>query len=142
MSTEENKAIIQQWLERAWSQGDFSVLTASVAPDATIGLLNGAARPYNPAVAEQGIRRWRDCFSNYRYHKVELVAEGDTVVVCAAFTGTHTAPFTSGPRTIQATSHTIDVAEVIICRVRHGKIAEVRAVYDRLLLLEQLDATP
>jgi predicted ester cyclase len=142
MTTEANKAVVQRWLERAWNQGDYSVLPDCVAADATVGVLHGAAQPFGPAAAEAGIRRWRDAFADYRYHKVQLVAEGDTVVVCAAFTGTLTTPYTIGAQTIPPAGQTIDVAEVLICRLRDAKITEVRVVYNRLQLLEQLGVTP
>jgi predicted ester cyclase len=142
MSTEANKAVVQQWLERAWNQGDYRVLPDCIAADAVIGALHEAAKPYDPAEAEAGIRRWRDAFADYRYHKVELVAEGDTVVVCAAFTGTLTAPYTIGAQTVPPAGQTIDVPEVLICRLRDAKITEVRVIYRHLLFLKQLGVTP
>ena len=70
-----------------------------------------------------------------------MVAEGDMVVTRLRFTGTHTsanlriAAHTAPPR-----NKTFEEAEMVMTRLKDGKIIESWATWDRLSFLEQLGA--
>jgi hypothetical protein len=49
---------------------------------------------------------------------------------------------TVASRTLPATDKPFSVGEIIIFRLANGRIHEVWTAWDRLSLLEQLDATP
>ena len=139
------KAVVLRWLGPAWSEGDYAVLPECLAPDATICFLaGGEPRPYSLAQAEAHIRAERALFSDYRYTVHRLVAEGDTVVAVATFGGVHDV----GPITTRAgavvppTGRRTAVAEVLVCRLAGGKIAEVLYLLDGRQLPQQLGVSP
>lgn len=64
----------------------------------------------------------------------EILAEEDTVVVRFTLRGTHTGSFNGIP----ATGRSIAVPVIAILHVEGGRIAELRAVADRVGLMRQL----
>jgi len=69
-----------------------------------------------------------------------MIAEDDMVAVCVTFTGTHRGLLRWGPRRLPPTGKPVREAELFVFRVVDGKIVESWATWDRLSLLEQLDA--
>jgi predicted ester cyclase len=69
-----------------------------------------------------------------------MVGEGDRVAIRVRFTGTHTGMFEIEGRTLAPTNSQVDEAEMFICRVSDGKIVESWAVWNRLGVLQQLNA--
>jgi ketosteroid isomerase-like protein len=135
------KAVVLRWLGPAWSEGDYAVLQECIAPDATICFLaGGEPRPYGPAQAEAHIRGERDRLSDYGYTVHRLVAEGDTVVAVTTFGGVHDlAPITNRAGTVvPPTGRRLAIAEVMVCRIAGGKIAEVQYLTDNTQLPKQL----
>ncbi|MFE7301583.1 ester cyclase [Streptomyces sp. NPDC057579] len=92
-----------------------------------------------PGAAIEGFRQQLAAFSAERrddgFHAEQLIAEGDEVVarlrVRAVHTGYH-------PRMPEPTNRRCDVEQIWIFSVRAGRIAEIRAVSDRLGMFLQL----
>jgi ketosteroid isomerase-like protein len=144
-SADAAKAVVLRWLGPAWSEGDYAVLPECIAPNATIRFLaGGEPRPYGPTQAEAHIREARARVSDYRYTVHRLVAEGDTVVAVTTFGGVHD----RGPITTRAgavvppTGRRTAIAEVLVCRLAGGKIAEVQYLLDGTQLPQQLGVAP
>jgi predicted ester cyclase len=76
----------------------------------------------------------RQSFSDLRFAEDETIAEGDTVVVAATMTGTHTGSFQGQPPTGQP----IHQRQVHIFHLAAGQIADHRALRDDLGLFMHL----
>jgi steroid delta-isomerase-like uncharacterized protein len=141
MSTHANKAIVRRLLEEAWNQNQLAEIDAYVAADRVHHSGTGAG-PQGSASLRAGINAWRTGFPDLQYHIEQMIAEDDMVAVCVTFTGTHRGLLRLGPRTLPPTGKPVREAEIFVFRVVDGKIVESWATWDRLRLLEQLDALP
>lgn len=75
-------------------------------------------------------------FPDFRLVVGAQITQGDVVVTRATFVGTHAGELLGIP----ATGRRIEFDEVLIMRVRDGRITEVWALADELSFLEQLGA--
>ncbi|KOG52038.1 ester cyclase [Streptomyces griseoflavus] len=91
--------------------------------------------PDAPGAAFDGFRQQLDAFSEARMEPRELIAEGDRVVARLLVGGVHTG---AHPRMPRPTGRRFAVEQIWIFTVRAGKIAEIRAVSDRLGMFAQL----
>lgn len=73
-------------------------------------------------------------FPDWRWRRIQLVAEDDRVAAHVRGSGTHTAEF----RGIAATRRHVNVAEFGMYRVLHGRITEFAGTADHIELLSQL----
>jgi predicted ester cyclase len=85
------------------------------------------------------IKNWLGGLPDFQYHIEDMIAEGDRVVTCVRFTGTHTGTFEVASRTLAPSNQKLNEAEILIMRVADGKIVESWATWNRLSVLEQLD---
>ena len=139
MSIHENKAIVRRLLEEAWNQHQLAEIDAYVAADRVHHRGTGVG-PQGPEALRAGINAWRTGFPDLQYHIEQMIAEDDMVAVCVTFTGTHRGLLRWGPRRLPPTGKPVREAELFVFRVVDGKIVESWATWDRLSLLEQLDA--
>jgi steroid delta-isomerase-like uncharacterized protein len=73
------------------------------------------------------------------YHTVDdTIVDGDRVAVRFTLRGTHGGDFMGLP----ATGKPVVVGAVVVMRVEDGRAAELRGVFDRLGLMQQLGAIP
>jgi predicted SnoaL-like aldol condensation-catalyzing enzyme len=133
-TSESNKKVIQQLIERVFINHDLSQLDEIMRDDYI----------QHNDIAAQGkagfVALFKQTFKSipdFRYRINRLVAEDDIVVAYCTTTGTHTAGEWIGnpPRGGQLNFDVVD-----IFRVQDGKIAEHWDVADRLTLFSQLGA--
>jgi steroid delta-isomerase-like uncharacterized protein len=140
MSEEENKELVRRYFEEAIDRveiydeilsNDFQVYAIH---HATIGSDEGRGPQAFKAFAAWLHSVWSDpC------HTVdEMVAEGDRVTARWTFRGTHTGEFFGLPPTGRKVSY----CGITIFRIADGKLAEARALFDRLWLFQQLGVVP
>jgi len=140
MATEDYKAFIRQRFESAWNSDNSAALDELYSPDNIHHSGNSPGR-LGPNEIRRMIKAWRDAIPDYRCSIEEVVAEGDTVAVLLQFTGTHTsAPLTVPSRTALPKSRRFRESEIIMFKLKHGKVVESWATWDRLNFLEQLGA--
>lgn len=90
-------------------------------------------------LVKQLIADWHKAFPDSRTQVINLVAEGDLVIVHSVFTGTNTGPFMGMP----ATNRAVRIEQTDIIRFdAAGKGVEHWAVIDQLTLLQQLGVIP
>jgi predicted ester cyclase len=131
MSTEENKAVMRRFFEEAWNRNKLSVVEETFSVDSRLG----------PDQLRKMITAWRTAIPDYHCHIEDMVAEGDMVVTRLRFTGTHTsANLQIAGRTAAPQNKTFEEAEMVMTRLKNGKVVEVWATWDRLSFLEQLGA--
>ena len=140
MSTERNKTIVRRFFKEAWNNNNLSVAGETYSAD-NIHHFGGAPGPLGPDQAREQIAAWRTAIPDYRFHIEDMVAEDDMVVTRLRFTGTHTsASLRIAGRTATPQNKAFDEAEMVMTRLKDGKIVESWATWDRLSFLEQLGA--
>lgn len=133
-SVEENRSLVRRFVD-AVNARDYEALDAIVAPDIV---------RYCPATPDVVVRNRDDLrrflamdaetFPDNRVQLDTLVAEGNVVAFWAAYTGTQTGAM--GPFPASGKRASAEFAGTF--RIEHGRIAEVRLVWDNVSLLKQL----
>ena len=140
MSTERNKAIVRRFFEEAWNNNDLAVADETYSVD-NVHHFGGSRGTLGPDKMREMITAWRTSIPGYRFHIEDMVAEGDVVVARLQFNGTHTAAgLQIGARTATPQNKSFAEAEMVMARLKDGKIVESWATWDRLSFLEQLGA--
>lgn len=136
MSTEENKAVVRRYLEEIWSAGKLEAAN-EIMTEAF--MFHGPIRDLEGLDAfKQFVAGIHTTFPDVNFTVEDLVAEGDKVVVRWSMTGTHTNEFMG----IAATGKPFTVPGTSIAHFSGEKMAEIWLYWDRLGMLEQLDAVP
>ena len=81
---------------------------------------------------------WHTAFPDSTFAVEEMIAEGQNVVVCATYSGTHTGEFQG----IAATGRQVAGTWIGMFRVRDGKIVERWVEWDLLSFYQQLGVIP
>ena len=138
MSTQDNKAIAERLLD-AWNRSDWSTVEDLFAPD----YVNHNPPPV-PGISGdrdgqmQVMQYFRQAFPDGRAETLNLLAEGDKVVVHDRIRGTHQAEFMGVP----ATGREVTIDFIHIFRIAGGRIAERWGLVDAMGLMQQLGAVP
>ncbi|MGJ5754413.1 ester cyclase [Streptomyces puniciscabiei] len=88
-----------------------------------------------PGAAFEGLRRQSEALAPLTVRVDELIGEGDRVVARVTQRGVHSG---AHPRMPEPTGRSFEIEAIWIFTLREGKIAEIRAVSDRLGLFAQL----
>ena len=136
MSTEANKALVQQFVEEFWSGGNVAVAEEMIAKDATIYANNQEVTDIDTFKALA--RSMRTSFPDWYSTLEELVAEGDKVAERWTGRGTHQGEFQGIP----ATGRRVAVPGTVFYRIVEGRIVEFRGQFDRMSMMEQLGVLP
>lgn len=138
-STEANKALIREIVERALNQGDFSLADDEhFTPDYTVHIPGREDLPRGPDAFRGVIGMWRTAFSDWHMTIEDLVAEGDLVANRFTTTGTHDGPLMGIP----PTGRRMVVHGQELHRVSEGKVAETWVVDDVPGIMVQLGVVP
>lgn len=136
MSPEQNEAVVRRYIEEVWNRHDLDAIEVLVSPD----YLNHAAS--SAEYQRGGARRiWEWLLSVFPDHRSDIedaAADGDTVAVRGACSGTHEGE-TSG---IPPTGRRFAAQQSHWFRVADGKLAEHWAVRDDLGMMRQLGVIP
>jgi steroid delta-isomerase-like uncharacterized protein len=131
MPTDANKALIREFFEQVWNQGDESAIARFIAEDA------GGNDP-DFGMGREGFtrqwRQWQAAFSDLHFEIEEMVAEGDTVVARWTLTGTHTGPFLG----LAPTGRAIRVGGMSMDHLRDGVLVCGFDGWDALGMRQQL----
>ena len=136
MSAEENKAIYLRVVEDL-NQGDLESSLAFTAPDAT---LNG--QPLGREGDRHRAEILATAFPDQRYDILEMVAEGDMLVVRWRMTGTHEGELAGPTMTIAPTGKSIDIWGMSMYRMEGGMAKEIWERFDMMEFLGQLGVLP
>jgi predicted ester cyclase len=102
----------------------------------------GDYRPYALRQGHEGIKAsvadaWT-AFPDYHEELLELIGEGDRVVVHLAISGTQRGQW--GP--LPPTGKRVQFEEIVILQIRDGKVRRQRGIVDNLNALRQLGVVP
>ena len=138
MSTDPTTAVVRRFFEELITQGRLEVADEIYTADYT-NYLPGAPEPLRGADAEKAyVAAWRSAFPDAVMTIEQLIVDGDTAAVRATFRGTHRGEFNGIP----PTGRTATMAVANFLRVREGRIAENRPIFDGLSLMQQLGVIP
>jgi steroid delta-isomerase-like uncharacterized protein len=133
MTTEENKALVREFLERVWNRGDVGAIDAYVAGDYLPHAMPGL-HITGPAAYRQAVDLTRAAFPDLQTTFEDVIGEGDRVVVRGTDRATHRGEFMGRP----ATGRPVTIHWIGIYRVADGKIVEEWLQSDMMGVLQQI----
>ena len=137
MSVEENKALVRRLFEESWNKGNLEVSDELISSDCVLHY-RGTVFPVNGDAGKAIVAAWRTAFPDFQFFFEDCIAEGDRVVLRIPFRATHRGEFFG----IAPTGKQINVTEMLIARIKDGKVVEMWEEYDQLGMLQQLGAVP
>src|SRR3712207_922009 len=132
MSAEENKALVERFVEEFWNEGNTSAADELMAPDAEIHMPTGEVVDVDGLKGFAGT--FRESFPDWHSTFEELVAEGDRVAERWTGRGTHQGELQGIP----PTGKRVEVPGSVFYRIVGGKIVEFRGQLDMMGLMQQL----
>jgi steroid delta-isomerase-like uncharacterized protein len=140
MSTEQNKALIQKWVDEVLNTGDISDQSPAyqlVAAD-FVGHFPGQPPIEGLEAFRQFGSLYFSAFPDLQITPEDLIAEGEKVTMRYGWRGTHKGELMG----IAATGKQVTTSGISILRVANGKIAEQWDSFDTLGMLQQLGVLP
>jgi predicted ester cyclase len=134
MSAEENKALVERFVEEFWNEGNLSTTDELMAPDAEIHLPMGDV--VNPDEAKGFAAMWRESFLDWHSTFEELVAEGDRVAERWTGRGPHRGELQG----IAPTGRRVEAPGSVFYRIVDGNIVELWGQLDMMSVMQQLVA--
>jgi steroid delta-isomerase-like uncharacterized protein len=139
MSNDELKGLGEKWLD-AVNRHDVEAAVALCAED----IQNHAATA--EAQGASGIRtimtKLLQAFPDLRYHREDLLADGDRVVMRVKMTGTNTGPLAFSRFPLPASGKSFETEQIHIMRVANGKFVEHWVGRDDVGMMRQLGHLP
>ncbi len=135
---ETNKALVRNFIEEVMNEGKLEALDELCAPTYTS---YSPDYPYKQMGLEETrgmISMFRTAFPDLQGTIESLVAEGDKVIHCSTFGGTHLGELQGIP----PTGKYVTITAMAVTRCEDGKIVEDRGLIDMLGLLQQVGAVP
>jgi steroid delta-isomerase-like uncharacterized protein len=132
MSLQENKALVQRFVQQVQNQHDLDALDEIFSPDFVD--YGGMSKPPTREGARNLFIELNTAFPDARFEIHRQLAESDKVVTHKTFHGTHRGSFMSIPPTGKGVS--FDVIDILT--VSGGMITEHWTVSDMLGLMQQL----
>ena len=134
MSTleDDNKRLVRRYPEEVATGGDLDLLEELLAEDyvehGPFGDVHGVRED------REQMRTLLDAFPDFEASVEDIIAEGDTVAMRVTLSGTHDGEFMG----IEPTGNAFEIQNMVLTRVRDGKIAERWLQPDLLGQLNQL----
>ncbi len=135
MITEENKTIINRFLRELGK--DLTAIDVFFSPNA-LAHLPGSPEPTNRDGFKEFVTLLYTAFPDLDHTVEDQIAENDRVVNRVTARGTHQGYFQG----IAPTNRQITITDILITRIKEGKVIELWAQFDALGLLHQLGVLP
>jgi predicted ester cyclase len=138
MAAQDNKAVGERLMD-AWNRSDFAEVEQIVSPD----FVNYNPPPIPGAGADRdglltAMRYLRQALPDGRGEIVNLLAEGDKIVVHDIIRGTHEGDFMG----VSPTGRRVSFEFIHIFRLADGRIVERWGLADAMGLMQQMGAIP
>lgn len=136
--SEQNKQLVRDITEQIWNQHRLEAIPKFYAEDYVVDY-----RPYSPIRhghdAIRGmVERSVATFPDYHEELHELVADGDLVVARLTISGTQKGQWGA----IAPTGKHVEFEEIVMLKIRDGKVVWQRGIVDNLSALRQLGVIP
>ena len=132
--SDQNKATARRIVEDHWNKKNPALIEELFATNCAFHTPDGALQ------GQDGARLLYDAyataFPDFRLQSDDILADGDKVVVRYTFTGTHEGALADIP----ASGKQANVQGIVIFRLAGGKADEVRFVWDKFALMQQIGA--
>jgi predicted ester cyclase len=133
---ERNKALVRRLTEEVWNRAEFDKLADYYSEDFVTDYAPYAPPRRGLAGIRMMVEGAHKTFTGYREEIIDLMGEGDRVMVRLLLSGKQTGPF--GP--IPPSGKALSFQEVLA--FRDGKIVHQRGLVDNLSALRQLGVVP
>jgi steroid delta-isomerase-like uncharacterized protein len=134
MTTDDNKALVRQFIERVFERGEMAAVDELVADDFV-------PHTYPGTTDREGLKRAMERVSqglaDARFTIEDVIAEGDLVAVRLTSGATQVGEFMG----MRPTGKRYEIEEIHIFRVADGRISEHWHQFDQLGMMRQLGAT-
>jgi len=131
MSSEQNKAIVRNYLNEIVNKGNMAAFDSYISEDVVFNNAKGFKQQYPARM--QTIRR---AFSDYELTIEDQIAEGEKVVTRVTFRGTHQGQFNG----VAPTGRKVQWSGLAMDRIADGKVVEMWHVQNTTELLQQIGA--
>ncbi len=136
LNTEEaNKAVVLRLYNECFNQGRLDVADQVISPRLAAPDPDRGAGPEGFKATASGLRAG---FPDIHFTIHDLITQDDRVAVYWTWEGTHRGPFAN----IQPTEKHVHLEGMVLYRFEDGKVVDVKAMFDRLNVLQQLRAQP
>jgi steroid delta-isomerase-like uncharacterized protein len=132
----EPKELVRSYHERVWSQRDLTALEDAWSADAYLDVQGFDGHAID--VLRADIDRYYAAFTDVKSTIVDLIGEGDQVVLHWETAGLHVGPYGEIP----PTGKIITMRGIDILRVEAGQIVACTSMWDGLSVYEQLGLLP
>ena len=134
MTTEENKDFMRRFLDASTAKDSIG-FKELMAPDFVAPVPGG---PKNREGFVQHISFFSMAFSNTQWTILDLITDGEKVVVRTTYRANHSGDFMGLP----PTGKQIEIEAYIVERLKDGKSVEHWSLFDQLTMLQQLGLVP
>ena len=134
--SEQNKVAVRRIVEDHWNKKNPALIGELLATDCVLHTPDGALKGQDGA--RQLYTAYATAFPDFRLSTDDTLADGKKVVVRYTFTGTHKGPLAAVP----ASGKQANVQGIAIFRLAGGKADEVRFVWDKFALMQQIGVLP
>jgi steroid delta-isomerase-like uncharacterized protein len=138
MSTEQNKALVRQLVEKVINQGNIKLVDELLRPDFVEHEELPPGIPPGREAPKVLFTVLRSAFPDLKATIEHLIAEGDEVVFHMTWTGTHQGEFMGIP----PTGKSISINVIDILGIAEGKFVEHWGVMDSMAMMQQLGVVP
>lgn len=130
--------LVERFHRELWGEGDRGAIERSVAPDAMTSMTGFTGSTVD--VLREDVERYFAAFTDVDTRILELLGDGDRVVLWWQTSGVHSGPY--GDIAPEPTGRTITMEGVDLVRVAGGRIVEVRSFWDAAAVYRQFDLLP
>jgi steroid delta-isomerase-like uncharacterized protein len=134
----ENKTIVRRLYEEVWNERKLKVVDELLSASHALQDPNVSGSQVGPAGYKRTVTELTTGFPDLCFTIEDVIAEGEKVVACWTFAGTHQGVY----REIPATGKKISVEGITIHHIRKGKILDSYTRWDALGLMRQIGAIP
>lgn len=137
MSLEDNRALMVNFYQQFWNEGNIDWADEVIAED----LIHDQVPtdwPQGRAAFKKLVQTWRTAFPDLHEAVEFVLADGDRVMSRFRLTGTHTGPLYGVP----GTGKKVDIQGVDVARIQDGRIVEYFYHEDTLGMFRQLGVFP
>jgi steroid delta-isomerase-like uncharacterized protein len=135
VSNEKNKLVFQRFYEEVLNQGNLDVIDDVVDPNVVSHHPIPGQKP-GAAGLKEALAGFKKAFPDLKSVAQDIIAKADKVVGRFTVTGTHQGEFMG----YRPTGKQFTYEEIVIVRLKDGKIVEHWAVADVSAMMEQLGA--
>jgi steroid delta-isomerase-like uncharacterized protein len=130
----ENLTLIQRYFEEVWNQGNLDLLDELVAENYINHSPGGSAPVPGPEGLKPIVAAVRQAFSDLHYSIMDTIIIDEKIVARVKLTGTHDGNFFG----TAPTGKRIDVDQINIEHVQHGKIIAHWRITDNFTMMKQM----